>query len=157
CGCAPMADLEARTSTPPKQSETLGAIQAERGARVAREVANALASRRSDATAIDSDTYWAGRVQDAFVAEIAGAGAAGTFLMILEDALRARLTAGDEMGAWQDALSSLRHGTRGWFEARADLAARAEDLCQEARVLVGRYAEVAHAAERARVDRLAHA
>jgi GAF domain-containing protein len=81
---------------------------------------------------------WAERLVDSFVAEIEGK-SPGVFLATLDELLRQVAVAGGDVAAWQGALSALRRqilSCLGDNEARS----RAENLWQQARVLVGQEA-----------------
>lgn len=152
CGCGRAAGSREAAGALPRVDETLEMIAAERGGRVISEIARALGGPIAGG-AMEMEV--AARAEEAFVTEVGGRSPGG-FLAAVEDAVRARVAEGREVNAWQDALSALRQGTRSWFPGRPEQAEHADELVQEARVLVARYAEVAQAAERAHVERLAH-
>jgi len=101
-----------------------------------------------------ADARWCGRVAAALAVELGSARAeqaGAVFLGALEDALRARLDAGEPIGPWQDALDVLR---RAALRSR-EKPAVVEDLVHAARALAGRYAERALLDERARTESVA--
>jgi diguanylate cyclase (GGDEF)-like protein len=102
-----------------------------------------------------ADARWCGRVASALAVEL-GDGRAehpgAVFLGALEDALRARLDAGEPIGPWQDALDVLR---RAALRSQERPSAVVEDLVHAARALAGRYAERALLDERARTESVA--
>jgi ABC-type sugar transport system substrate-binding protein/GAF domain-containing protein len=85
---------------------------------------------------LDSDAVE--QLLDSFVAEIANR-SPGLFLSTLEDVLRRVGIAGGEVGAWQNGLSALRRNLLPYLEGT--VLARADDLWQQGRVMIGRAAE----------------
>jgi PAS domain S-box-containing protein len=98
------------------------------------------------------DPRWAVQLLDAFAAELGGS-STGDFLAALDDVLRQ--TVADGM-SWQGALSVLR---RHALSCLSDdkLLTRAEDLWQQARVMIGGAAERARAYQASQVKRQAEA
>ena len=81
---------------------------------------------------------WAARLLDSFTAEVAGE-ARGLFLPTLESALNQMLAVDGNVAAWQGALSVLRREVIPCLGDEA-IVKRAEDLWQQARVLIGEMA-----------------
>jgi diguanylate cyclase (GGDEF)-like protein len=100
-------------------------------------------------SASSADARCCANALSAFAAELGGA--SGQFLPAIEDALRARLVAGEPVGAWQDALTALRRATFRWMNHPGRRNA-AEDLLHAARALTGRYAELAQADRRTEAE-----
>jgi PAS domain S-box-containing protein len=94
------------------------------------------------AHAVDDQTgeagEWAARLLDSFTAEVAGE-ARGLFLPTLESALNQVLAVDGNIAAWQGALSVLRREILPYLGDEVTVQ-RAEDLWQQARVLVGEMA-----------------
>ncbi len=85
------------------------------------------------------DQQWAAHLVDSFSAELAGT-APGLFLTTLEEILRQVIAAGCRVTTWQDVLSALRRSVRPCLQDLSRLE-RAEDFWQQARILIGDYAE----------------
>ncbi len=78
---------------------------------------------------------WAGRLFESFVAELRG-GPAGAFLTALDEALRQTVASGGNVGDLQAAVSTLRRQVVPYLSDERALL-KAEDLCQQARVIIG--------------------
>jgi signal transduction histidine kinase/DNA-binding LacI/PurR family transcriptional regulator/DNA-binding response OmpR family regulator len=94
---------------------------------------------------------WTDALLDAFLADLAAetAGAPAVFLSELDALLRRAGTAGANLNAWHDALSAMRRGLLPWLDDVGPVgnrpyiparSRRAEDLWQQARVIVGQAA-----------------
>jgi DNA-binding LacI/PurR family transcriptional regulator/GAF domain-containing protein len=92
------------------------------------------------------------RLVDSFVTEATEAGA-GVFLHDLEEVLQQIVKAGDEVTAWHGAISVLRRHALPWLGEGE--VARAEDLWQQGRVLIGKMAERAQAYQRLQAEQRA--
>jgi DNA-binding LacI/PurR family transcriptional regulator/GAF domain-containing protein len=86
---------------------------------------------------------WAEQLLETFVAEIEGE-SPGNFLPALEGVLRQVVRRGGEVSVWQGALSALRRHALSCPLGRERLG-RAEDLWQQARVMIGETAQRARA------------
>jgi GAF domain-containing protein len=82
---------------------------------------------------------WAEQLLDAFAAEL-GEGAPGAFVSTLDEVLRQVVATEDNVGAWQGALSALRRHALPYLGDDKALS-RAENLWQQARVIIGGMAE----------------
>ncbi len=82
---------------------------------------------------------WAGQLFDSFVDELQG-GTHGHFLTTLEEMLRIVMTTGHRITPWQDVLSAMRRSVRPYLQD-ASAVELAEDLWQQARTLLGDFAE----------------
>lgn len=76
----------------------------------------------------------AGQLLDTFTAELAG-DARGGFLAVLDEILRDATRSGEDVAAWQGAISTLRRRALPYLDERARGAA--EDLWAQARVMIG--------------------
>jgi GAF domain-containing protein/DNA-binding LacI/PurR family transcriptional regulator len=92
------------------------------------------------------------KVLDEFVAEMEGT-SSRLFLPTLESALHGVMTAGGDVAAWQGAISVLRRSALPYLEGQA--LQRAEDLWQQARVMIGEAEERAQAQQRLQAEQQA--
>jgi DNA-binding LacI/PurR family transcriptional regulator/GAF domain-containing protein len=81
---------------------------------------------------------WGERLLDGFDAEVGGE-AQGVFLSTLEQILYEALPTGKAPSTWQEAISALRRGVLPGLHGKA--LARAENLWQQARVMIGETAQ----------------
>jgi DNA-binding LacI/PurR family transcriptional regulator/GAF domain-containing protein len=81
---------------------------------------------------------WAGQLLDAFKADI-GDGSSGRFLVALDGLLRQGMGAGGDVGGWQEVISVLRRSVLPDLDG--DARPRAEDLWQQARVMISEAAQ----------------
>lgn len=91
------------------------------------------------AESLELDSEWLGRLLAAFIADVeqGSSNGNGLFQRTLEAGLRQ--AAGNSIGNWQNVISVLR---RYWLPAlKDDALARALDLCQQARTMIGAKAE----------------
>jgi DNA-binding LacI/PurR family transcriptional regulator/putative methionine-R-sulfoxide reductase with GAF domain len=79
------------------------------------------------------------RLVESFMAEVTGEGAGG-FLRELDGVLRRVSANGGNVAGWQNAFSVLRRQVLPWL-GEGEVAARAEDLWQQARVVIGERTE----------------
>ena len=86
---------------------------------------------------------WAERLLDSFLADLRDPGSS-TFLHTLDGVLRQVATAGGDVSAWQGMLSALRSHALPCLSG-GQVLSRAEDLWQQARVVIGEVAEQARA------------
>jgi signal transduction histidine kinase/DNA-binding LacI/PurR family transcriptional regulator len=82
---------------------------------------------------------WAERLLDNFAAEVRGR-SPGLFLSTLEDVLRQVTAVNGDIAAWQGAVSALRRHTLPYL-GNDEMWSQAEDLWQQARVLIGETAQ----------------
>jgi DNA-binding LacI/PurR family transcriptional regulator/signal transduction histidine kinase len=114
----------------------------------------AIAEMTRAARAPDLDAAWAGRVFDAFAADLHGA-PGGASIASLGELLRKVLDMGGDAGAWQDVVSALRGQVLPGLASEPELCARAEHLWHDLRLLVANVAESAQAQHRLDVERWA--
>jgi PAS domain S-box-containing protein len=100
----------------------------------------ALAARRQEilsemAQAGSPDLALAEQLLDAFSAELQGK-SSGAFLSTLENSLRQVVKAGSSTTAWQGTLSVLRRHSLPYLDNR-EILSKAENLWQQARVMIG--------------------
>jgi signal transduction histidine kinase/DNA-binding LacI/PurR family transcriptional regulator len=101
--------------------------------------------------ALGLEPRWAERLLEAFLADLQDSGAS-TFLHTLDGVLRQVATADGDVTAWQEVLSALRSHALPCIGGSQTLS-RAEDLWQQARVVIGEVAEQARAYWNLRADR----
>jgi len=94
-----------------------------------------------------------GQLLDALVAELKGE-ASGAFLSSLESTLHQVMTENGDVAAWQDAISVLRRHTLPYL-AEERTSALAEDLWQEARVVIAEMAQREQAHRRLQAEQQA--
>jgi signal transduction histidine kinase/DNA-binding LacI/PurR family transcriptional regulator/AraC-like DNA-binding protein/ActR/RegA family two-component response regulator len=119
------------------------------GAAAAGSLAVALAARRepiiaemmlaTEAAPTETAARLAAQLLDGFAAEVAG-NRSGAFLEALSDGLRRSVAAGEAISWWQGSLSALRRELIACAPGMADLG-RAENLWQQARVMIGETAQ----------------
>jgi PAS domain S-box-containing protein len=146
CGCLAPEVVQAATGVITKTtSETFEIAFAARREHILSEMAQV-----RGAFGKGLDPGWAVQLLDAFAAELGGS-STGAFLAVLDDVLRQ--TVADGM-LWQGALSVLR---RHALSCLSDdkLLTRAEDLWQQARVMIGGAAERARAYQASQAQRQA--
>ncbi|MBN1934849.1 MAG: substrate-binding domain-containing protein [Anaerolineae bacterium] len=144
CGCVDA--VVAKIATPivlPTEchDETLSEVLAVRQEQVLADMAQA-------AGGVQTEQTCAARVLDAFVGELDGL--SSSFIVELDDVLRAVEQRDGDVGAWQDVLSVMR---RHLLFCLGDVQQRqrGEDLVQQGRVFVERMAQQTQARKRARV------
>ncbi len=116
--------------------------------------AQAIAEMPRAARAPDLDPGWAAIVFDAFTADLEG-GVGGESVAIFVELLRKVLHTGGDAGAWQDVISALRGQVLPALAMDPPLAARAELLFHDLRLLCASVAESAQARHRLEVERWA--
>ncbi|HVY37259.1 MAG TPA: SpoIIE family protein phosphatase [Polyangia bacterium] len=99
---------------------------------------------------------WEGQLLDAFEAELRGAGA-GLFAAALNRLLADVSAAGDDVAAWQRAVSAMRRWLLPALVAEPHRWAHAEDVWHGARIVIADLAERAQAQHRLHAERLARA
>ena len=87
----------------------------------------------------DLDEHWAEHLVDSFVTELDG-NLPGLFLITLEETLRQVIAADCRVTPWQGVLSAMRRCMRPYLHDAATVE-RAEDFWQQARTLIGDFAE----------------
>jgi PAS domain S-box-containing protein len=99
---------------------------------------------------VDGD--WQARLLDSFVSDLQGE-SPGAFLSALSAVLRPTVIVGGEVIAWQGAVSALRRHTSPYLDGQ--VLRRAEDLWQQARVMIGETAQRSEARQRQQVEQQA--
>jgi DNA-binding LacI/PurR family transcriptional regulator/anti-anti-sigma regulatory factor len=137
CGCmaAGLAQAAQPAGGAKASRETLDAVLAAHRADIVTEMGKAVGVEKPDSEGV-------GQLVDGFVAEVKGQ-SPGLFLRRLNEALGQAGTAGNEVRLWQNGLSVLRHWLLPCFDN--ETFALAEDLWQQARVMIGEAAERAQA------------
>jgi DNA-binding LacI/PurR family transcriptional regulator/signal transduction histidine kinase len=98
---------------------------------------------------------WAAPLVDAFADELAGR-AHGTFLKTLQRTLRRVAEAGEDVWPWQKLVAVFGHWFLPWLVEEAVVAAQADELLGQARLVVGDVARRAQAQKRLVAERRAH-
>ncbi len=138
CGCMPPTVTQVAVGPVTKASESLEIALLARRTEILAEAAQALADQ-------GPVSEWVGRLWDSFAAELRGQ-ASGIFVRELDDILRQVYLADGDIAAWHSVISTLRRRTLPYVDGEALL--RAEDLWQQARVIIGdtaQRAEMQHA------------
>ena len=146
CGCLSKAVMQAAVGPVAIAQEPLGMALAARRAEILAEAVSALGQAQAPVS------EWVGRLLDGFVTELQGQ-APGTFVRELDDILRQVYLADGDIVAWHPAISILRRRVLPYLDSGALL--RAEDLWQQARVMIGDMARRAEMRQALRVERQA--
>jgi GAF domain-containing protein/DNA-binding LacI/PurR family transcriptional regulator len=155
CGCMASAVVRAGEQSAEDSSEMGGALAEEPSGLVLAAQREGIISAMVRAVGTASATNapkWAEQLLDALVAELEGQ-PSGSFLRVLDRALRQVAAAGGDVAAWQGALSVLRRGALPFWDAGA--RTQCEDLWQQARVVVGEAMERAQASHALQVEQQA--
>jgi PAS domain S-box-containing protein len=147
CGC--MAAEVAQAAQPARVAkanrETLDAILATHRADIVADMAQAVSPEKPN-------SGWVEPLLDGFVAEVKGQ-SPGLFLRELDEALGQAGTAGNEVRLWQNGLSVLRRWLLPGLDAK--VLPLADNLWQQARVMIGEVAERARAYQALRTEQQA--
>ncbi len=148
CGClnsqvAHAAAAPAQRRARPAAGKTVQAAFAKRREHIVAEIIQALEA--PDETIVRG---WAGQLVDAFVAEMSDE-PSGAFLTALNDTLHGVMAmydasladSGRDLTAWQDAISILRREALPYLTTDEKASLQAENLWQQARVVIGDLAE----------------
>lgn len=142
CGCKSLAVMQAARS--PDAREATKVNRKKSRATLATQREEILTEMTQAITATELDILWAEQLLDSFVEELEGK-STGVFLAALDIILHLTMTTGGNMPAWQGALSALRRSTLSHLDDEA--RARAEDLWQQARVMIAEATEQAQTAQ----------
>ncbi len=129
CGCLDPKVMQAAAGPVTAAGESFKVALAARQEKILAEVSQAGGGRSDGLPA-----GWSARLLDAFAVEIAEK-SAGRFLLTLDEILRQATAAGGDVANWHGVLSVLRRHTLPCLDR--DEALRAEDLWQQARVMIG--------------------
>ncbi len=125
CGCVPAETLQAAAGPMARSSQTLEAMLATQRGRMLLDITQAIGTVVPE---------WVEQFVDGFLAELQGE-AAHTFLSALDRILRQIIATDGEVNSWQGAVSALRRHVLPCLEG--EMRARAEDLWNQARVMIG--------------------
>ena len=128
CGCTPPAVTQVAVGPVTIVDESLGTALVARRAEILAEAVQALGPAQGPVS------EWVGRLLDGFAAELQGQ-APGIFVRELDDILRQVYLADGDIAAWHQVISTLRRRGLPYLDSGALL--RAEDLWQQARVMIG--------------------
>jgi DNA-binding LacI/PurR family transcriptional regulator/GAF domain-containing protein len=138
CGCIDPAVAQVAVGPVERTGEALETALAARRGEILAAMAQAV-----EAPTVDVDLGWPGRLLDAFAAA-STSGSSGMFLRELDDVLRQTMAAGGgDVAVLHGALSALRRNTLPYLDGEA--LSLAEDLWQQARVVIGQTAARAQA------------
>ena len=146
CGCS---SHELPDRMPPELYEgtcTLKSVFSEHKARILADVTQAIWTSSPDV-----DVSIGVEIVESFKNSLAE-GAPNTFSATLDAAVQIASDSGGNVDAWQAVVTTLRRYTLAATANSPEVARRAEDLCHEARVLVGSAAERAQARKRLEVE-----
>ena len=129
CGCLDPAVVQAAAGTITQSGEPLEADWAAQRERVFSEMTQAIETYGEELS-----FRWGQQLGDAFTAELTRH-SPGVFLQVLDDVLRQVVTAGGDVAVLHGAVSALRRHTLPYLDSETLL--RAEDLWQQARVVIG--------------------
>jgi DNA-binding LacI/PurR family transcriptional regulator len=154
CGCASQVAIQAARSGTP------GGVEKEH--KESQSFEKYLAKRREAVITAMVDTLgkaeeapgWAARLLDGLTIELER-GAPGVFLHELDEVLRQAIAAGRDMLVWQNALSVLRLCILPALVENADMLSQADDLWQQARVVIGEVAQRAQMYQKIQAERQA--
>ena len=145
CGCLAPQVVQAATELATGTGETFQAVFATRRADILSEMEQALGA---SATVSEG----AEQLLNAFSAEFEEE-SPGTFLSTLDEVLRQVRVKGGDVAAWQGALSVLRRYALPYLDN--ETLSRAENLWQQARVVIGETAQQVQAHQRVQEERQA--
>jgi signal transduction histidine kinase len=149
CRCAWRgARLDQRIETPPADASPWTAIAARRSRTIA-EMIRAVPVRSPRL-----DEAWAGRVLDAFLADL-GDGPGDASIAVLHEILGQVLAAGGDAGVWQEVISAMRQKLAPCLTADPALRARADDVWHDLRLLVSSVVESREVQRRLEAERWA--
>lgn len=147
CGCfSQVPALSIPPPAPGPTSQVLSQAVARRRERILAEMNQAL---RGLARSLTAD--WHVRLLDEFVGELEGREGIG-FLSALEEGLRQVTQKGSDGSVWQDVISALRRQLLPCFADLGDKA-RAEELWQQARLMIASVVERVQAQQRLEAER----
>ncbi|MBN1810678.1 MAG: substrate-binding domain-containing protein, partial [Anaerolineae bacterium] len=129
CGCLESAVVQAAVDLAEGSSEPLESVLASRREKALSAMVQAIGEFSENGA-----RNWAERLWGGFVGELQGE-AAEPFLLTLDGVLRQMAVAGGDVSAWQGVLSALRRQTAPYLKGEA--LRRAENLWQQARVMIG--------------------
>jgi DNA-binding LacI/PurR family transcriptional regulator/anti-anti-sigma regulatory factor len=140
CGCADPAVVQAAVGRVAKLDETLESALAARREEIVSDAAQVL---NAGAGALSkTEVEWVGRLLDALAADLV-ADLPSRFLPALDGMLRRMIMTGGDVVAWQNVLSVLRRHLLPYFDR--EVLVRADDLFQQARVMIGGATQRAYA------------
>ncbi|MCP4543814.1 MAG: substrate-binding domain-containing protein [Chloroflexi bacterium] len=144
CGCVAPAVAQAAVGKVPKFDEAFEVALATRRQEILSEMVQAVEA----SLLVDVTSEWAEQLLDTFVADLKG-GTSETFVSTLNEILRQAM--GGNVAAWQGALSVLRYHALPYLNDQ-DALSQAEDLWQQARVVIGEAAQRAQAYQRLQTE-----
>ncbi len=156
CGCFSQTVVQATAEPVPSVQpvrEAVNVTLAGRRELILREITQAVHAPTSSQR-MATVSSWAERLLDAFVAEMNGE-AAGHFLLVLDETLSQVTAADGDLTLWQGALSILRRHVLACLIDN-ETRARAENLWQQARVLVGEAIQQGEAHRRFQIEQQAN-
>ena len=140
CGCSDPAVVQAAVGRVAKVDGTLESVLAARREEIISNVAQVV--NAGTGALSKKDIERAGRLLDAFSVDLV-ADSPSRFLPTLDGMLHRMIVTGDDVVSWQNALSVLRRHLLPCFDR--EVLVRADDLFQQARVMVGEATQRAYA------------
>ncbi|MBN1979685.1 MAG: substrate-binding domain-containing protein [Anaerolineae bacterium] len=140
CGCADPAVVQAAVGKVAELDETLESVLATRREEIIANTVQVLDAGTGAPSKTGSERV--GRLLDALAADLA-ADSPGRFLPALDEMLRRMIVTGGDVVAWQNVLSALRRPLLPYFDR--EVLVRADDLFQQARVMIGGATQRAYA------------
>jgi len=137
CGCLDPAILQAAVDLEEVRSETFESFLASRREQAFSAMAQAVGEFSENIT-----SGWGERLLEGFTGELKSE-SSGLFLEELGEVLRQTMAAGGDVSAWQAAVSALRRQTVPYLDGQ--ISRQAENLWQQARVMIGETAQRAQA------------
>jgi PAS domain S-box-containing protein len=136
CGCPSPAAVQAAVGSVTKTGGTFDVALAMQREHILAEMVAQVAGTPETAS------EWAGQLLDSFAEQVKDK-ARNVFLRELDKVLRQVMTSGSDVAVWQGALSALRRCLLPYLSR--EVLSQAEDLWQQARVVIGEAAERAQA------------
>lgn len=137
CGCFSPSAIQAAVQTVPPSSETLNSAFGTHRERIVGEMVQSL-----EPPLVHIALGWAEQLLDAFTSEMRDKNTI-VFLKTLNDVLRKVMLEGRDVALWNGVLSALRRHALPYLDD--ETMSRAENLWQQARVLIGEMAQQAQA------------
>ena len=145
CGCLDPAVTQAAVDPVKVRGKTSESVLASRRDQVLSAMAQAVGESSRNVV-----VGWEKRLWDGFVGELKGK-SPGLFLRRLDEVLRQAVAASGDVSAWQGAVLALRRQTLPYLDGEA--LRRAENLWQQARVMIGETSRRAQAYQQLQIDR----
>ena len=144
CGCLDPLITQAAVRLVKGTGEALEAALAANREEILSEMVQAVKTPGADL-----DPKWAADLLDNFSAEMEGR-SPGAFLFILDEVLQQAVMAEGDVSAWHGAISAVRRYVVAYLDGQP--LSRAEDLWQQARVMIGQMSQRVQAYQKVQVE-----